>query len=193
MQSRITKNAKGYGYKYTDLSGIHKLLEENGLSYYQFVLTEDGADYVYTVKVDADGNDGNPVRGARVVLGALSGGGSNPAQDYGSALTYARRYSLLMAYGLATTDDDAASLTQPKAQPRQNQKVAEAEGRAAIMRNFNSLTPERRQKTAAHYGFDDIVNITEEQATKYLADLKRKQSRKETPNEQGGFDRTAHS
>lgn len=138
MQSRITKNAKGYGYKYTDLSEIHKLLEENGLSYYQFVLTEDGADYVYTVKVDADGNDGKPIRGARVVLGALSGGKSNAAQDYGSALTYARRYSLLMAYGLATTDDDAASLTvQNKQKPQQNQNVADAELRAKVLEHIN--------------------------------------------------------
>jgi len=43
--------------------------------------------------------------------------GKNPAQDYGSALTYARRYSLLLAFGLATADDDAASLNpvEPRA------------------------------------------------------------------------------
>jgi hypothetical protein len=42
--------------------------------------------------------------------------GKNPAQDYGSALTYARRYSLLLAFGLATSDDDAATLTvKPRA------------------------------------------------------------------------------
>jgi hypothetical protein len=40
--------------------------------------------------------------------------GKNPAQDYGSALTYARRYSLLLAFGLATTDDDGATLNQVK-------------------------------------------------------------------------------
>lgn len=41
-------------------------------------------------------------------------GNNNPAQQMGSAITYARRYSLLMAYGLATEDDDAASAGQPK-------------------------------------------------------------------------------
>ena len=40
--------------------------------------------------------------------------GKNPAQDYGSALTYARRYSLLLAFGLATADDDGAALTSDK-------------------------------------------------------------------------------
>ena len=181
MQNRLTKNAKGYGYKYTDLSEIHKLLEENGLSYYQFVLTENDTDYVYTVRIDADGNEGKPIRGARVVLGALSGGKSNPAQDYGSALTYARRYSLLMAYGLATTDDDAESLTV-RQKPQQNQQVAAAEARAAVMKNFNSLNKDQQAKVAEHYGFKDIVNMTQEQADKYLADLRRKQ---EAQHEQG--------
>lgn len=174
MQNRIAKNAKGYGYKYTDLSEIHKLLEENGLSYYQFILTENDHDYVYTVRIDADGNEGKPIRGARVVLGALSGGKSNPAQDYGSALTYARRYSLLMAYGLSTTDDDAESLTVGRKEPQQNQQVAAAEARAAVMKHFNSLNKEQQAKVAEHYGFKDIVNMTAEQAATYLADLQRK-------------------
>ena len=111
---RVPKNKQGYGYKYTDLSQIHKLLEENGLSYYQYVQRIDGDDYIFTVCVDADGNESQPLQGCRVVQATLSGK-SNPAQEQGSALTYARRYSLQMAYGLATEDDDAESLTQTPA------------------------------------------------------------------------------
>jgi len=42
------------------------------------------------------------------------------AQGYGSALTYARRYSLMTAFGVAPEDDDgnAASGTKPKLQAR---------------------------------------------------------------------------
>lgn len=42
-------------------------------------------------------------------------------QGYGSALTYARRYSLMAACGIAPEDDDgnAASKPQPKAQAKQ--------------------------------------------------------------------------
>ncbi len=53
------------------------------------------------------------LQGSRVVDATLFGN-DNPAQKQGSALTYARRYSLLMAYGLATEDDDANSLNNIK-------------------------------------------------------------------------------
>ena len=39
------------------------------------------------------------LQGARIVQATLMGN-NNPAQEQGSALTYARRYSLLMAFGL---------------------------------------------------------------------------------------------
>lgn len=43
----------------------------------------------------------------------------NDAQGYGSALTYARRYSLMAACGIAPEDDDgnAAAASAPKAKP----------------------------------------------------------------------------
>lgn len=112
MQSRLSKNKQGYGYEYTDLAQINKLIEENGQSYYQYIDSVDGTDHIMTVKVDEEGKESAPIRGCKVLEnGALSGNKVNPVQQYGSALTYARRYSLLMAYGLATTDDDAESLT----------------------------------------------------------------------------------
>jgi hypothetical protein len=39
------------------------------------------------------------------------------AQGYGSALSYARRYSLLAACGIATEDDDGNGASKPKAPP----------------------------------------------------------------------------
>ena len=110
----LSKNKEGYGYQYTDLAEIHRYLEQNNLRYYQYIERIDGDDYIMTVP-QAIQNDGElidlPVRkGCRVVNATLSGK-SNPAQEHGSALTYARRYSLLMAFGLATDDDDAESLS----------------------------------------------------------------------------------
>lgn len=110
--SNIKKNAEGYGYKYTDLAEIHNYLEANGMRYYQTTETVGGVDYIITIPI-IDGKEMPPRRGCRVAEAKLSGK-SNPAQEQGSAITYARRYSLLMAFGLATTDDDAACLTEPK-------------------------------------------------------------------------------
>lgn len=108
----IKKNAKGYGYNYTDLAEITKLLDENGISYYQYIEPKDGADYIYTVITDENGIE-KTVPGCRVVEAKLSGK-DNPVQAYGASLTYCRRYSLLMAFGLATTDDDAEGFTRKK-------------------------------------------------------------------------------
>lgn len=108
--NNLRKNKEGYGYKYTDLSAIHEYLESIGEHYVQHIEVIDGNDYIVTDKYKGDEKI-ESVRGCRVVQATLSGK-SNPAQEQGSALTYARRYSLLMAYGLATEDDDAASLTR---------------------------------------------------------------------------------
>ena len=107
-----------YSYRYVDIAQIHDYLESIGARYYQFIERLDGDDYVMTVKI-INGEEKPALRGCRVVDATLNGV-TNPAQQQGSALTYARRYSLLMAFGLATDDDDAQSLSdEKKATPRQ--------------------------------------------------------------------------
>lgn len=112
MKTILNKNSDGYGYKYTDLSEIHRYLETINSKYIQKIERIDGDDYIFT-KRSFDGKwEDEWLQGSRVVQATLSGI-KNPAQEQGSALTYARRYSLLMAYGLATDDDDAQSLSEP--------------------------------------------------------------------------------
>ena len=105
-----TKNGGKYSYKYVDIAQIHNYLEENNMSYYQYIERIDNDDYIMTVKI-INGEEKQALRGSRVVDATLYGN-DNPAQKQGSALTYARRYSLLMAFGLATEDDDAQSLNK---------------------------------------------------------------------------------
>ena len=121
MSTKITKNqtaevktktGNNYSYKYVDIAQIHEYLEANNMSYYQYIDRVDGDDYIMTVKI-INGEEKPALRGARVVDATLMGV-NNPAQQQGSALTYARRYSLLMAFGLATEDDDAQSLSEKK-------------------------------------------------------------------------------
>lgn len=117
-----TRSGGKYSYKYTDIAAIHDYLETISANYYQYIDRLEGDDYIMTVKT-VDGKEQAPIRGCRVVQATLQDK-SNPAQEQGSALTYARRYSLLMAFGLATEDDDAESLTKkPEMQSYQKTKT----------------------------------------------------------------------
>lgn len=110
-----TKSGKDYSYTYTDLASINKWLDENELDYYQEIETceTNGKDYINTYRYINGEWEDKPKRGCQVVDATLLGV-SNPAQQNGSALTYARRYSLCLAFGLATEDNDANDLTTIK-------------------------------------------------------------------------------
>lgn len=124
-KNQTAKVGEKYSYKYVDIAQIHDYLEENHMRYYQYIDRIGEDDYIMTQKllqeIDEDGSYikdsyikwGEALRGCRVVEATLYGV-DNPAQQQGSALTYARRYSLLMAFGLATEDDDAQSLSRLK-------------------------------------------------------------------------------
>ena len=109
MGTTIKKLSQGYGYRYTELSTIHEELEKQGITYYQYTeyCTEADADYIYTVLI-YDGEEKPARRGCRVIYDG--GGKMGVAQQQGSGVTYCRRYSLLMALGWATEDDDGASV-----------------------------------------------------------------------------------
>jgi len=107
-KTTIKKNKEGYGYKYTELAEINKYCEANNITYYQETETCEinGKDYIITYVKEND--EITKHRGCQIVEAKLQGI-KNPVQEYGSSLTYCRRYSLLMALGLSTDDDDGVS------------------------------------------------------------------------------------
>lgn len=106
MENNILKNTSdGYGYKYVSLSGI----AEQGYTIPKMKVGTDEhnlKDYVYYY----DDELKEWTRGAQIVVpeNIITKEGKeklNSAQRYGSALTYARRYTALMALQLVCEDD----------------------------------------------------------------------------------------
>lgn len=90
----VVNESKAYGYSYASLSDIAK----QGFPIPKMKTgTEGDREYVYY----KDGDEW--VRGAEIVIPQSKG--MNEAQKYGSALTYARRYTVQMADSLVCDDD----------------------------------------------------------------------------------------
>jgi hypothetical protein len=103
--------------KYADLAAcveaVIDALNENGIALIQRNLPCESGVTVETVFVH--------VSGETLTSGPLHVPASKQdPQGYGSALTYARRYSLMSACGIAPEDDDgnAASATSPRSAPK---------------------------------------------------------------------------
>lgn len=109
-KNTIKKNKEGYGYTYTDITAINNYCMENGITYYQEVETCEINSKDYIITYLTENEETKRYRGCEIVQATLQGI-KNPVQEYGSSLTYCRRYSLLMALGLATEDNDAQDLT----------------------------------------------------------------------------------
>lgn len=116
-----TKTGGQYSYTYTDLATVNSYIESIGEKYYQYIdtlanaVTGELVDYIYTVRIDKEGKESKPIRGCRIMQSQTTISG-NIAQEYNSGITYARRYSLCLAYGLATEDDDGNSAGGTKAE-----------------------------------------------------------------------------
>lgn len=170
MSTNVKKKSVAAGtkfsYKYTDLATIHEAMEEQGITYYQYTEYDEkaGADYIFTVLRYGDDKEGKPLRGVKVIEGNTLVGG-NIAQQYGSILTYCRRYSLLMALGWATEDDDAASVEATPAHNNQHYQ-GHLDGRLdfdSLKSWLETLKTEEEVKAAKEKCFEKHPKMTEKQ------------------------------
>lgn len=134
-----TKGGKEYSYQYVDIAQIHEYLESIGARYIQKIQRIESDDYIMTKRCFNGEWDEEWIQGCKVVDATLFGN-DNPAQKQGSALTYARRYSLLMAFGLATEDDDAQSLNKEKKEEPKTYTLEEAENYKLTFGKYNGKT-----------------------------------------------------
>lgn len=103
--------------KYADLAGcleaVNDALLANGIAVFQETsLCEDGV-VVETVFLH---ESGETLRGGKLHVPASK----QDPQGYGSALTYARRYSIMAACGIAAEDDDGNAASRPRTQQARN-------------------------------------------------------------------------
>lgn len=175
IKTTVSKNKNGYGYKYTDLAQIHEYLESINARYIQQIKRIENDDYVMTKRCFKDVWEDEWLQGAKIVDAVLSGI-KNPAQEQGSALTYARRYSLLMAFGLATEDDDAQSLTQPQQKKTTTPKKQTTTQQTTTRRTFATPIQIERIKELVkdipamlkHYGIEKIEDLSLTQANEII-------------------------
>ena len=110
------RNNPAFKSKYADLSrgvdAVKPALATHKLFFVQLTHEQAGGVCIETVVGHADGD--------KFSFGKLFvPAAKQDAQGYGSALTYARRYSLMTAFGVCPEDDDGNAATQ-SAPPRQS-------------------------------------------------------------------------
>ena len=108
------KGGGHYSYSYADLgdvlTAVRPVLKKHGLAVLQDVTSPgSGVVAVATIIVHTSG--------ARDVYGPLVMPAGGTPQALGSAITYARRYALLAALGIATEDDDGQAAAKPAPEP----------------------------------------------------------------------------
>lgn len=166
-----------YSYKYTDLAQIHEEMERQSLRYFQHIETDNGVDYMVTTLMTAEGEVIRQCRGCRVV----DANGQNPTQEHGKAITYARRYSLLMALGWATDDDDAVNnvrnpnppkgaQTARKAPPKSNEAFAKIINDYQADQITDAIDAMKREyeSVCSHYGVGSISQMTVDQYDDFM-------------------------
>jgi hypothetical protein len=119
--------------KYADLSSvtaaIKQPLADNGLSYVQVSNQADDAVSIETIILHESGE----WISTGAVIAPVS---KHDAQGYGSAQTYARRYSLQMAFGVPSEDDDGQLAAQ--AAPAKKDKKQEPPKESAAFIKFEN-------------------------------------------------------
>ena len=154
--------------KYADLSGcleaVNDALLNHGIALYQETSQDDTGVTVETVFLHESGES---LRGGKLHVPASK----QDPQGYGSALTYARRYSVMAACGIAAEDDDGNAASKPRTAPAKNS--LDAIKPETPVAGINLLLPGKDEPLSSHAthaewsaAFINLMNQVE-QTSKY--------------------------
>lgn len=96
------------------------------------------------------------------------------AQGFGSALTYARRYGLMTAFGVPAEDDDgnAASRSAPRQQAQQATVAKITDGQRDLIQTLAPAANKTVQGICEAYKVPSLTSLTEAQAVKLIERLR---------------------
>lgn len=124
VMAQPKKNKKAYNYNYSPLDEVLRVIDT--------AIKDSGTNLSYTFEtITGEGKAGTKVyifsgNGAWLEFSdAMLPVSKNDAQGYGSALTYARRYAISSAFGIASEeDDDAQSISSPVTRRKTTRQAA---------------------------------------------------------------------
>lgn len=106
------------------------------------------------------------------------------AQGYGSALTYARRYSLMAACGIAPEDDDGNAASRPaNAAPAPRQEPAVGANEIAAITNLAAAVQMPMASICAAYGIGSIQQLPLSKTAEVISRLQARAARENTSKE----------
>jgi hypothetical protein len=135
--SGAKKSAKNpfFKSKYANLEEVIHCVKEpfanNGLSFAQFPVSEDGSAGVETIIMHESGefiSNSFMLKCAKV-----------DPQGMGSAITYARRYGLQSACGIPSEDDDGNAASAPMTQKEAVERLSQAVDADSLLAEFKKL------------------------------------------------------
>lgn len=165
----IKNNSKARNYNYASLSDI-------ALQGYTIPKMKTESEYEDEFVYYYDEDLKEWIRGAKVVIpeAILNREGKpvmNAAQLYGSALTYARRYTALLALQLCCSDDSNLEDTGDfKANKGYNADADTGEpATAKQLTVIGKMAPEIILNVTNHFGVEDITKLTKAQASEVIS------------------------
>lgn len=162
--------------KYADLAAVIEALEpirKHGLWYRQVLHESSEGVNVETIYIH---EGGDTLSAGSLYMPATK----RDAQGFGSALTYARRYSLQSAFGLATEDDDgnAAVKSAPDVAAQPEQVLVDDATVTKIISLCEAVGGGQSKVICEAYKVDAIPKLTASQAKAVIARLNEKLAEK---------------
>lgn len=169
-----------YNSMYADLASIieavRKPLTDNGLAFTQTIQAIEPGLFLETTLLHTSG------QWVRSQYPLLQG----TAQQTGSSLTYARRYSLSSIAGIAADeDDDGTAATKAALQPRKAKEAPISQDSLNILIRECDETNTDKRDLCKYFDVPSMAKLTPDQFAEAMAWLKRKREEIEQGDAQG--------